>query len=160
MKYEVGDKIKMRNDLKAGNRYGGVMFSQSMLPYLGEILEVETITDGKRFYMKETYHIFSDEMFEGLADDPLVKKIEERNNKPPILEGKDFNHQVGDSVNHPEHYQSDNMEAIDVIEAFNLNFSEGSAIKYILRAGKKGDRVEDYEKAIWFLERLIENERD
>lgn len=63
-----------------------------------------------------------------------------------------------EKVDHPDHYQAKDMEAIDVIEAYNLNFSLGSAIKYILRAGRKpGEQVEeDLNKAIWYLQREIE----
>lgn len=66
---------------------------------------------------------------------------------------------IGTNVNHPDHYQADGLEAIDVIEAFKLNFHLGNAIKYILRADKKGDKVENLEKAIWYLEREIENDQ-
>ena len=62
-------------------------------------------------------------------------------------------------VNHPKHYQGKNLEAIDVIEDFNLNFCLGNAVKYILRAGKKGDWQEDLRKAIWYLRREV-NERE
>ena len=62
-----------------------------------------------------------------------------------------------DMVDHPSHYQAGDLEAIDVIEAFCPNsFHLGNAVKYILRAGKKGDAVEDLRKAIWYLERHIE----
>lgn len=61
-----------------------------------------------------------------------------------------------EAVNHPEHYQSKNLEVIDVIESFELNFSLGNVIKYILRAGKKHNRIEDLQKAKWYLEREIE----
>lgn len=60
-----------------------------------------------------------------------------------------------DNINHPEHYQGKGLECIDVIEAFDLGFSLGNAVKYILRAGKKGDRLEDLRKAIWYLQREI-----
>ena len=41
----------------------------------------------------------------------------------------------------PEHYQSNtNLEAIDVIEAFDLNFHRGNVVKYVLRAGKKTEK--------------------
>lgn len=62
-------------------------------------------------------------------------------------------------VNHPAHYQtkSGKMEVIDVIEAFELGFSDGNTVKYILRAGKKGSKLEDLKKARWYLERLIKN---
>lgn len=62
------------------------------------------------------------------------------------------------SVNHPEHYQGNTLEVIDIIEDFNLNFCLGNAIKYILRAGKKENRLEDLKKAIWYLERECQAE--
>jgi hypothetical protein len=67
-----------------------------------------------------------------------------------------------EKINHPEHYQSKNMEAIDVIESYKLNFSLGSALKYILRAGKKPEEQmeEDLKKAIWYLQREIDRKRE
>ena len=59
------------------------------------------------------------------------------------------------NVNHPSHYQGKGLECIQVIEAFNLGFNLGNAVKYILRAGKKGMRAEDIEKAIWYLNREL-----
>ena len=65
----------------------------------------------------------------------------------------------------PEHYQSNtNLEAIDVIEAFDLNFHRGNIVKYILRAGRKTEKgyenkeqqLEELNKAKWYLSRLIE----
>lgn len=60
------------------------------------------------------------------------------------------------NVNHPSHYQSSSMEVIDIIGAFNLNFALGNAIKYILRCDKKGKKIEDLQKAIWYLQYEIE----
>lgn len=64
-----------------------------------------------------------------------------------------------DMVNHPPHYKGDGLEVIDVIEAFGLGFSLGNAVKYILRADKKGRRVEDLRKAVWYLTHEIEREQ-
>jgi|TARA_R110000765_G_scaffold330590_1_gene421340 hypothetical protein len=64
------------------------------------------------------------------------------------------------AIDHPGHYGGkDNLyEAIKVIEAYNLNFSLGNVIKYVLRAGKKNsDTIEDLKKARWYIERQIEN---
>lgn len=63
-----------------------------------------------------------------------------------------------EKINQPDHYKGKGMKAIDVIEAYDLNFSLGSAIKYILRAGSKPDESleEDLSKAIWYLQREIE----
>lgn len=60
-------------------------------------------------------------------------------------------------VNHPAHYQSEKFEVIDIIEEFNLSFCLGNVIKYILRAGKKGNKKQDLEKARWYLSRQIDN---
>lgn len=63
-----------------------------------------------------------------------------------------------ETVNHPSHYKSNGLEAIDVIEAFFYNsFNLGNAFKYMARAGKKNDYVEDLQKAVWYLEREIDN---
>ena len=65
-------------------------------------------------------------------------------------------------VNHPYHYrfgENDEYEAIKVIEAWGLGFCLGNVVKYISRAGKKDKTklVQDLEKAIWYLNREVEN---
>lgn len=60
-----------------------------------------------------------------------------------------------DDVNHPPHYKGKGMESIEVIEAFDLGFNLGNAIKYILRAGRKGDGKVDLAKARWYIDREI-----
>jgi len=64
-----------------------------------------------------------------------------------------------DSVDHPKHYGgADNpYEAIKVVEAWELNFNLGNVLKYVSRAGKKGDTLEDLKKARWYLDREIGN---
>ena len=51
----------------------------------------------------------------------------------------------------PKHYRSDKMQVIEVIEAFDLGFDLGNAVKYILRAGKKDDEQQDLKKALWYI---------
>lgn len=64
---------------------------------------------------------------------------------------------MSDAVNHPDHYGgADNpYEAIKVVEAWDLDFYLGNVIKYISRAGKKGEELEDLKKARWYLDRKI-----
>ena len=61
-------------------------------------------------------------------------------------------------VDHPPHYKKGGIEAIDVIEAWDLNFSLGSVVKYISRHGRKPGEsaVKDLEKSVWYLQREIE----
>lgn len=62
-----------------------------------------------------------------------------------------------DPVDHPKHYggRDDHYEAIKVIEAWDLGFCLGNAVKYIARCEKKGNPVEDLRKAAWYLDREI-----
>lgn len=61
-----------------------------------------------------------------------------------------------DEVNHPAHYGGDTTyEAIKVIEAWQLGFHLGNAVKYICRQDKKGSSLENLRKAKWYIERQI-----
>ena len=62
-----------------------------------------------------------------------------------------------ETINHPKHYGGEDnpYEAIKVIEAWELGFNLGNVVKYIARAGKKGDAKQDLEKAVWYLNREI-----
>lgn len=63
-----------------------------------------------------------------------------------------------DEVNHPDHYGGEDnpYETIKVIEAWDLDFCLGNAVKYISRAGKKDDEITDLKKAEWYIKRRIE----
>lgn len=65
-----------------------------------------------------------------------------------------------EAVHHPTHYGgADNpYEVIKVLEAWQLGFHLGNAVKYIARAGKKNKSkvLEDLKKAAWYLNRYIE----
>ena len=61
-----------------------------------------------------------------------------------------------DPVNHPPHYKTGGIETIDFIEAKELNYHLGNVIKYITRSDHKGNRKEDLQKALWYLQREID----
>ncbi|MDF1699531.1 MAG: DUF3310 domain-containing protein [Planctomycetota bacterium] len=54
----------------------------------------------------------------------------------------------------PDHYggPDDPFEPVKIIHAKNLNFNLGNVIKYVLRAGLKGDAIEDLKKALTYLQ--------
>jgi hypothetical protein len=51
------------------------------------------------------------------------------------------------------HYQKA-IQPWDIIDAYDLDFYEGNALKYLLR--RKNNRAEDLEKAIHYLEKCRE----
>jgi len=59
---------------------------------------------------------------------------------------------MNDPVNHPAHYTShpSGVEAIDITR--HMNFNLGNAVKYVWRAGLKGDSIEDLQKARFYIE--------
>lgn len=62
-----------------------------------------------------------------------------------------------DMVNHPPHYTFGKYEVLDVIEDWGLNYNRSCVIKYIARAGKKQNELEDLKKARFYLDREIHN---
>jgi Protein of unknwon function (DUF3310) len=61
-----------------------------------------------------------------------------------------------DVVNHPPHYTNhpSGIECIQITE--HMSFLMGNAMKYLWRADLKNG-VEDLKKAIWYLNREVEN---
>ncbi len=66
---------------------------------------------------------------------------------------------MSDNVNHPKHYTEhpSGVECIQITE--HMNFCLGNSLKYLWRASLKGTKIEDLEKAIWYIKREIERIR-
>lgn len=79
-----------------------------------------------------------------------MKKIRPEDVFAPTRQPKKY-----DAVNHPAHYTAhpSGIECIQITE--HMNFCRGNAIKYIWRAGEKGNEVQDLEKARWYIDREI-----
>lgn len=63
---------------------------------------------------------------------------------------------MSDMVNHPDHYTSGSIECIDgMLAAFGreyvMHYCLLNAFKYIWRCEYKGSRIQDIQKAIWYL---------
>lgn len=68
-----------------------------------------------------------------------------------------MNDPVNHPVNHPKHYTKhpSGIECIQITE--HMSFCLGNAMKYIWRADLKRKAVEDLQKAIWYIQREINN---
>lgn len=64
------------------------------------------------------------------------------------------------TVDHPVHYNHGTIEAITVIEDWNLGFNMGNALKYLARADHKGTPEADLKKAIWYLQRELDRRKE
>lgn len=64
-----------------------------------------------------------------------------------------------DNVNHPKHYNS-HPAGIECIEiSRHMNFNLGNALKYLWRCNYKGKKIEDLEKAKFYIDEEIKLER-
>ena len=74
---------------------------------------------------------------------------------------KDDKDESVDVVNQPPHYTVGGIETIDYLqaklspEAFK-GFLHGNTLKYLSRADHKGNPQEDFKKAQWYLNKLVE----
>lgn len=107
-----------------------------------------------------TYHVSFAFFFGGACGENRIKWLDQ-----PVFDWDEADPEneenKNDPVNHPLHYTDGKIEVIDYIEDKGLGFSLGNAVKYISRAGKKDQSkyVEDLQKAIWYIERRIEQIR-
>jgi len=46
-----------------------------------------------------------------------------------------------------------------IVQAVVRHYQAENVLKYLSRAGKKGEEIEDLEKALWYLKRHIDNVR-
>ena len=77
MKYKVGDKARVRSDLKENAIYGGEIFARDMAEYLGETVEITKVL-GDVYYIKGTEREWrwTDEMFEPVEEMSAAEALE------------------------------------------------------------------------------------
>lgn len=78
MKYKVGDKVKVRSDLKCEEYYGGVPFTSEMNRFKGMEFTIARVNNGGYYEVLETLYNFTNEMLEPVEEmsaEELVKII-------------------------------------------------------------------------------------
>lgn len=69
MKYKVGDKVKVRSDLKTSELYGSLCVLDEMIKK--KTVTIASVHDGYYKVVEDDYE-WTDEMFEGLVEDELT----------------------------------------------------------------------------------------
>ena len=110
-----------------------------------DTIEIKTWTDNDYFdeYEKERYIevVDTDEDFDDYGGGSTLD---------------DYPEFKQDNVNSPKHYTAGKYEVIEVIEDWDLNFRLANTVKYIARHKHKGKPLEDLEKALWYLQREVD----
>lgn len=68
MKYKVGDKVKVRSDLKCEEYYDGVPFTSGMNRFKGMEFTIARVNYGGYYEVLETPYNFTDEMLESVEE--------------------------------------------------------------------------------------------
>lgn len=90
------------------------------------------------------------------------------NHSPDVIERIEYyeHHQTSnDVVNHPDHYTQGDIECIDAIKASMSHdafcgYLKGNTLKYIWRYQYKKKPIEDLNKALWYLNKLISETKE
>ena len=61
------------------------------------------------------------------------------------------------TIEKPNYYQSTSIDVVDLCKLYDINFNKGNVIKYVCRAGKKDNEIQDLKKAVEYLQREIEH---
>lgn len=74
MKYKVGDKVRIREDLVTGGNYGGLVAVDDMTDMCGSVVTIERVGKVHGYYIKEDpdEYCWTDEMFEPVVEELTV----------------------------------------------------------------------------------------
>ena len=78
MKYKVGDKVRVREDLELNNVYsmigskGKNAFVSGMMKYRGRVLTIRSLAGGQYKTFEDPLYSWTDEMFEGTHAEPKI----------------------------------------------------------------------------------------
>jgi hypothetical protein len=76
MKYKVGDKVRIREDLITNKRYNGLSFIPSMEQYKGKVATITNIIFGDHYIidLDDNDWCWADEMFEDIVSNSMTVK--------------------------------------------------------------------------------------
>lgn len=100
MKFKVGDKVRVREDLEVGKYYDNCLFTQSMWVNKGDIFKIKTVNYVLKKYEYELEcdsYIYSEKMLE-----PVEKKNPEQRKK----EDENYCYGISGNLLNPGHGQS------------------------------------------------------
>lgn len=141
-KYKVGDKVRVREDLNGDKYYDKVYVDYTMEKYTGKIMTIESAnvkSNGITIYsLKEDSekYIWSNAMLEPVDEQTTLNDLKDIKEKNII----------------PTYYHKGNYDVIEFCNKYEISFTTGNIIKYIVRYKNKNG-IEDLKKAREYLNR-------
>lgn len=77
MKYKIGDKVRIREDLMMGGNYGGSVAVDDMTDMAGSVVTIERVGEAFGYYIEEDPddYCWTDEMFEPVEEMSVAEVI-------------------------------------------------------------------------------------
>ena len=72
IRFNVGDRVQLKQDLVIGKQYNNISFSLDMLKYVGEIATVEFVLYGGLYILKDIPCVFGHDMLEKIESEDIV----------------------------------------------------------------------------------------
>lgn len=144
MKFKVGDKVKVRNDLVVGDKYGLDYFMSDMEEFKDRNFIIEQVLDDKYILKNTDGWLWTDEMLETVEEKEMLDSVNEIS-------------KIELETNHPKHYNSNgNYETIRKMEIIfgkenTAMWARMTAFKYMDRMGHKDDVAKEQAKIDWYL---------
>jgi hypothetical protein len=120
MKYNVGDKVRVREDLEADRDYGdGIYYGGEMTSYAGKVLTISNVHSYK-YEVEENFYDWTDEMLEPVAEEESGMDKQELRNEiehMPTYKFGEYN-KHHDKLNKVTSYvkKSEVLEKVDELE--------------------------------------------
>ena len=145
MKYSIGDKVRVKPNLRRYEQHGNSYVVEAHMRHCGEVMRVVEV-----FPSTEEYNLAGNRE-KVVFSESMLQDVQEA--KSEVMTNP-----KSDPVAHPSHYTDGRIEVIDFIRDKKLDFCRGNVVKYICRAGKKGGKskeIEDLKKARQYCEFAI-----
>ena len=152
-KYKVGDKVRVKSDLKADIPYSRVWANHTMLEEKNEILTIEKIVGNKEYRVKENPWLWGEDMFEPVEENEDISRdlIEGHNFTKETVTLKELQEIKKDNII-PTYYHRGNYDVIQFCNDNDIDFTTGNIIKYVTRYKYKNG-IEDLKKAKEYIRR-------
>ena len=157
MMYKVGDKVRVRSDLKYGGFYGDRLFIGEMKYFIGKYVTIKEVCENSRAYkIEETCFEWTDEMFEGLAGLSTGDILNELAKNPKAR----FKSDINDMGKYVIVYCRNNYFRFDFYDSSGYLFDEekgGGKFNGNLRIDTKWTLMQPEPKPIPFMEAFTAN---
>lgn len=122
MKYNVGDRVKIKEDLEYDEIYGGVYVTDTMLKYRGEVLEIVEVNNLNNSYMlKDCGHWwFNEDMLEPINDsyEYISKETEKTKEKTSLEKALELLNMTEEEMNREYHRREYTALAEEIAKKF------------------------------------------